>query len=83
LWIRINVLLRLVRADREANFQLHQDSVMETVQYFILTGRVTTHISGEYADSFKSRCLTTPNSKLNVELRQSHRTRDKEGVAWI
>jgi len=35
-----NILLRLLRADREANFQLHLDSVMETVPYFILAWRV-------------------------------------------
>ena len=44
---------------------------------------LTRHVSGEYADSFKSLCLTAPNSKLNDELGQSRRTRDKEDVARI
>jgi len=35
-----NILLRLLRADREANFQLHLESVMETVPYFMLAGHV-------------------------------------------
>ena len=29
---------------------------------------LTRHVSGEYADCFKSLCLTAPNSKLNDEL---------------
>ena len=44
---------------------------------------LTRHVSGEYTDSSKSLCLTAPNSKLNDELRQSRRTRDKEDVARI
>jgi len=41
------------------------------------------HVSGEYTDSFKSLCLTAPNSKLNYELGQSRQTRNKEDVAGI
>ena len=36
----VSVLLRIMRADREANFQLHLDAVLETVPYFALAGRV-------------------------------------------
>ena len=35
-----DILLKLLRADREANFELHLDTVLETVQYFFLAGRV-------------------------------------------
>lgn len=35
-----DVLLHLIRADREADFQLHLDAAMEAVPYFILAGRV-------------------------------------------
>jgi len=49
----------------------------------LLRWLLTRHVSGEYADSFKSLCLTAPNSKLNDELGQSCRTRDKEDVGRI
>ena len=35
-----NTLLRLLRAEREANFSMHIQAVIEAVQYFILAGRV-------------------------------------------
>ena len=35
-----DVLLHLIRADKEADFRLHLDAAMETVPYFILAGRV-------------------------------------------
>ena len=35
-----NILLRLLRADREANFLMHIQAVTETVPYFILAGRI-------------------------------------------
>ena len=35
-----NTLLRLLRADREANFQLHLDAVLEAIPFFHLAGRV-------------------------------------------
>ena len=35
-----NILLRLLRADREADFLMHIETVTETVSYFILAGRV-------------------------------------------
>lgn len=34
-----DLLLRLIRADKEADFALHLDSVMETIPYFHLAGR--------------------------------------------
>ena len=36
----VSVLLRLLRADREGDFLLHLDEVLETVPYFHLTGRI-------------------------------------------
>ena len=35
-----NILLRLLRADREANFLMHIQAVMETAPYFVLAGRI-------------------------------------------
>ena len=35
-----NILLRLLRADREANFPMHIQAVIEIVPYFILAGRI-------------------------------------------
>ena len=35
-----NVLVRPLRADREANFLTHIHAVMETVPYFVLAGRI-------------------------------------------
>ena len=35
-----NLLLRLLRADREANFLMHIQAVTETVPYFFLAGRI-------------------------------------------
>lgn len=36
----VSVLLRLLRADREGDFLLHLDAVLETVPYFHLAGRI-------------------------------------------
>ncbi len=36
-----NILLRLLRADREANFLMHIQAITETVPYFFLAGRIT------------------------------------------
>ena len=36
----VNILLRLLRADREANFLMHIQAVMETAPYFVLAGRI-------------------------------------------
>ena len=35
-----NILLRLLRADREANFPMHIQAVIDIVPYFILAGRI-------------------------------------------
>ena len=36
----VNILLRLLRADREADFIMHIQAVTETVPYFFLAGRI-------------------------------------------
>ena len=48
-----DTLLRLLRADREANFLMHIEAIKETVPYFVLAGR-TNYILRKIHSSLRS-----------------------------
>jgi hypothetical protein len=56
-----DILLRLIRADRDADLSMHLDAVMDTIPYFFLAGRINyARYTPVYVAEMKELQITDP-----------------------